>query len=683
MSAAVEPAWRDSGLPVEARTRALLDALTLDEKLSLCAGAGFWKTRPVPRLGIRSFRMTDGPRGIGFHSSGKRCTAFPAGIAQAASWDEPLLRRFGEALGRECRAVGGDTVLGPAINIARTPLCGRTFEYLSEDPLLNSRLVVPIVQGIQSLGVAACVKHFAANNQETNRVRVSAEVSERALQEIYLPAFRAAVEEGDAWSVMAAYNRVNGTPVCEHRDLLVRRLRQDWGFRGFVVSDWFAARFTGSTEGCVRGGLSLEMPGKGSRYSIKKLQAGLAAGAFTEADIDHNLAGLLRAMLLTGHLDPERNRGVRNSAEHRTLAREMAEAGSTLLKNDGQLLPLDPARTRRIAVLGPKLKKRNCLPLWGGSAGVWPLSEVTPLQGLRAENRGRVEWVKDPATADAVLLFLGLSHRPGLDSEVKDKASLALPWQQDELVRRTLAVNPNTIVVLLAGSPVAMPWADDVPAILACWYPGMEGGTAIARLLFGDTNPSGKLPVTFPKTLADSPAHCSTRTFPGDRRSVHYDEELFVGYRHFDRQEIEPLFAFGHGLSYTDFAYTNLHLSTNCATAGDTLVASAEIANTGDVAGAEVVQLYIADLEPGEERPPQALAAFCKVHLEAGEQRRIEFELPLSRLDVFCPRAATWQVKPGDYELRLASSSRDIRLREGFRLAGNDTATHAMEKAPL
>jgi beta-glucosidase len=653
---------------LQERVDGLLKALTLDEKFSLCAGQGFWKTKAVPRLGIRPFRMTDGPRGVGFHSSGKRCTAFPSGIAQAASWDEALLARFGQALGQECRAVGGRTILGPAINIARTPLNGRTFEYFSEDPYLNSRLVVPLVKAVQQQGVAACIKHYAANNQETNRMRISAQVSERALQEIYLPAFRAAVEQADAWSLMAAYNSVNGTPACEHADLLNHKLRRQWGFRGFVVTDWFAARGTSNTAACVKGGLSLEMPGKGSRYREKNLKAAYSAGLFSEVDLDANLRGLLNAMVLTGHLDATAQRGQRNTQAHRQLAREMAEAGITLLKNDGGLLPLDPAKLRKIAVIGPKLKKRNCLPLWGGSAGVWPPSEITPLQGLRQENRNRFEFVDDPAQADAVLLFIGLSHRPGLDSEVKDRKQLELPAGQDQLVRDTLAANPNTVVVLINGSPVAMPWKDEVPAILECWYPGMEGGAAIASILFGDTVPSGKLPLTFPATLRDSPAHTSQRTFPGDRRTVHYDEELMVGYRHFDKHGIEPLFPFGHGLSYTTFEYSDLTLDTAQLSSQDTLTLGFTVANTGTRDAAEVAQLYVYDLLPGDDRPPQSLKGFTKLWLRAGESKQVTLALPITELNIFCPLHSRWQPKPGIYEVRVGSSSRDIRLTAQFEL---------------
>ncbi len=483
-----------------------------------------------------------------------------------------------------------------------------------------------------------------------------------------MPAFRAAVEQGDAWSVMAAYNSVNGVPACQNADLLQRRLRGEWGFRGFVVSDWFAVRGTTSSAACVKGGLSLEMPGKGSRYRYKNLKASYAQGQFSEAELDDNLRGLLHAMVLTGHLDSCGPRGQRNTAGHQALAREMAEAGMTLLKNDGALLPLDPSRIRKVAVLGPKLKKRNCLPLWGGSAGVWPPYEITPWQGLQQENHERFEWVSDPAQADAVLLFVGLSHRPGLDSEVRDRKRLELSEKQNKLIRETVAVNANTIVVLINGSPVAMPWVDQVPAILECWYPGMEGGAAIARTLFGDCNPSGKLPVTFPRSLADSPAHASARTFPGDRRTVHYDEELMVGYRHFDKYGIAPLFPFGHGLSYTQFEYRDLQLSGEDLQPEQTLTVSLTVVNTGAVAGAEVVQLYMADQQPGDDRPPQGLKGFKKIWLAPGEAKSLSLELPLVQLNIFCPQRNAWQPKPGAYTARLGSSSRDIRLEADFSI---------------
>lgn len=659
--------YLDSKVPLEQRVLSLLDALKIDEKLSLCAGQNFWEARAIPRLGIKAFRMTDGPRGVAFHSSRRRrCTAFPSGVAQAASWDEGLMTRFGRAIAQECKATGAQVILGPAINITRTPLNGRTFEYFSEDPLLNARLTVPMVKGVQSQGVAACVKHFAVNSQEKNRMRNSSEVSERALQEIYLPAFKAAVEKADAWSVMAAYNAVNGVAACENPDLLKTKLRDEYGFRGFVVSDWFAVRRTASPEACVKAGLNLEMPGKGSRYRFKNIKAAFEQQSFTEAELDENLKGLLRVMVLTGHLDPETDTGRRNTPEHQALAREMAEASITLLKNDKGLLPLDPARIKKVAVLGPKLKSRNCWPLWGGSAGVWPPYEVTPWQGLQEQNKGRFEWASSPAEADAVLLFIGLGHRPGFDSEAMDRKSLHLPRKQRDLIRDTLAANPNTVVVLTNGGPLAMPWSEDVPALLETWYPGMEGGTAIARVLFGDANPAGKLPLTFPKQLEDSPAHQSKRTFPGDKKTVHYDEELFVGYRHFDKRKIEPLFPFGHGLSYTDFEYTDIQLNGDSFSADDTVQISMTLTNAGAVAGTEVVQLYVADPMAPDDRPIQSLKGFEKLQLAAGESRQVCLELPVRELEIFCPESNQWRLKKGGYIVCLGSSSRDIRLRQSI-----------------
>lgn len=659
--------YLDSALPLEERVTSLLDALQIDEKLSLCAGQNFWETRAIPRLGIKAFRMSDGPRGIAFHSSHmSRCTAFPSGVAQAASWDEDLMRRFGKAVAQECKSTGAQMILAPAINITRTPLNGRTFEYFSEDPLLNARLTVPMVKGVQSQGVAACVKHFAANNQESNRMRNSSEVSERALQEIYLPAFKAAVEQADAWSVMAAYNAINGTAACENPDFLKTRLREEYGFRGFVVSDWFAVRRTSSPEACIKAGLNLEMPGKGSRYRFKNIKAAHQQALFSDTELDENLRGLLRVMVLTGHLDSQSDEGRRNTPEHQSLAREMAEAGITLLKNDADLLPLDPTRVKKVAVLGPKLKRRNCWPLWGGSAGVWPPYEVTPWQGLQAHNKGRFQWVSSPKEADAVLLFVGVGHRPGFDSEAMDRKSLHLPRKQQALIRKTVAANPNTVVILTNGGPLAMPWLDEVPALLETWYSGMEGGAAVAKVVFGDTNPSGKLPLTFPKQLQDSPAHQSERSYPGDKRAVHYEEELFVGYRYFDKREIEPLFPFGHGLSYTEFEYSDLQVYGSSFTEGDTLDVSMNLANVGGVAGAEVVQLYVSDQQAENDRPLHSLKNFKKVYLDSGESRRVSLQLPIAELANYCPETNQWRLRTGGYRVRLGSSSRDIRLQQEF-----------------
>ena len=672
----VDPAERGAGgLPLseldpdgelEAELRTLLGELTLEEKLSLLAGRGFWRTRAVPRLGLDSMKLVDGPRGVGFHSSGRRCTAFPTGIALGRSWDPELAREFGAALASEARAVGADVVLGPAVNICRTPLNGRTFEYFTEDPELNRRLTVACIQGIQSRGVAACVKHFAANNQETDRMRIDARVGEAALREIYLPAFESAVREADVWCVMAAYNAVNGTPACESRELLDERLRREWGFRGFVVSDWFAARRTRSGADCIRAGLNLEMPGRGSRYRKSRLRAELQAGRFGEADLDRCLAPQLRVRLLTRNRGRGAEPGRRNTPEHQQLARRMAAESIVVLKNDGDLLPLDRGRIRRLAVLGPRAARRHCLPLLGGSAGVWSPYEITPRRGLREALGRRARLVRDPARADAAVVCVGFGHLPGGDSEGKDRRQLELPARQQELIRSTVAANPNTVVVLVTGAPVAMDWIDAVPAVVAAWYPGMEGGRAIADLLLGAANPCGKLPVSFPRRLADSPAHQQPRSFPGDGRSVHYDEDVFVGYRHFDRESIDPLFPFGFGLSYTRFAFEDLELAERWPEGGRLRV-SMTLTNTGERDGAEVVQLYLGPQPVEADRPPRELKAFRKVSLKSGGSDRVVFELGPEALACYRPEAGGWQARPGHYELALGSSSRDLHLRATVR----------------
>lgn len=653
---------KEEGREPGEQVQELLRAMTVDEKLSLLAGKSLFKTRGIPRLGLAPMKLTDGPRGVGFHSTMRRCTAFPTGIALAASWDPGLGREFGEALALEARSVGAQVVLGPAVNICRTPLNGRTFEYFTEDPELNSRLTVEVIKGIQSTGVAACVKHYAANNQETNRLRNSSRVSERALREIYLPAFEAAVREADVWSVMAAYNAVNGVASCEHKQLLNDTLRQEYGFNGFVVSDWFAVRRTSSGASCLKAGLNLEMPGRGSRYRLSRLKKEYAAGAFTLEELDDSLGQLLRIWLRTspGAGQPP---GRRNTPGHQQLARRIAAQGITLLKNDGDLLPLDGKRLRRLAVLGNRADKRNCRPLYGGSAGVWSPYEITPLQGLRERLGGSCEIVSDPVGADAAVVFIGLGHRLGGDSEAGDRKSMALPPQQDALVRETVAKNANTVVVLVTGSPVEMPWVHDAPAIVMAWYPGMEGGRAIADVLFGEVNPGGKLPVTFPRVLADSPAHSHPRCFPGDEKEVCYDEDIFVGYRHFDREAIEPLFPFGHGLSYTSFEFSKLVIEDGGWRQGGTLRLSMQLENTGARDGAEVVQLYVGPRAASLPRPVRELKAFRKVFLKAGESRSVEFELPARTLAYYCPGSLRWRVDDGEYEISLGASSRDLRLR--------------------
>lgn len=657
--------FMNQGLSVEERVADLLNRLTLEEKLSLCAGKDLSSTKPVKRLGVKSLRMTDGPNGIGAILSGyKKATYFPTAICRTATWNLDLSRQFGAALAQEARSIGYHMVLAPAVNIDRTPLCGRTFEYQTEDPYLNSKMAVAVVQGVQSQRIAACVKHFACNNQETNRTRVSAQVSERALREIYLQAFEAVVRESDAWSIMAAYNKLNGVYCCENFDLLTNKLRKEWGFRGFVVSDWYAAKPTTSTESCVNAGLSLEMPGKGSRYKEKALREAFEAGKFSEEALNGNLAGLLRVMFLVGLFDDGQDlpSASWDNPEHQALARKIAEEGIVLLKNEHNVLPLQLDGIRKIAVLGPNANRK--MGLRGGSSMVRPPYEITPLRGLKERCGGNVEIVRDPAEADVAVVFAGLSQGlfKGVDTEGQDKKSLELPGAQVALINETADANPRTVVVLINGSPVTMDgWLDKVPAVLEAWYGGQEAGRAIASVLFGDLSPSGKLPLTFPKKLSDSPAHASERTFPG-ADNVYYDEGIFVGYRHFDAKGIEPLFPFGHGLSYTKFAYERMEV--------DEEKALVDITNVGNRVGAEVVQLYIHDVEASVERPPKELKGFKKVRLKPGEKETVTFSLSKRDLSFWDERTNSWTMEKGQFEVLVGSSSRDIRQRGRFERTG-------------
>ena len=668
--------FMDSKLDVETRVADLIGRLTIEEKISLCAGAksfgvlfgkGFYATKAVPRLGIPHFKMTDGSHGLGAYGSRfKKATYFPVGICRTATWNPDLAEQYGINSAQEVRDIGYHMLLGPAINIQRTPLCGRNFEYQTEDPFLNKKMTVPIVRGQQGERIAACLKHFAANNQEIWRKKVSAEVSERALREIYLPAYEAAVKEADAWCVMACYNKVNGIYGCESYNLLTTKLREEWGFRGFVVSDWFAAQPTTSAESCLKAGLNLEMPGPGTRYRAKRLKKVFTAGKFTAEDLNRSLIPLLRVMFLTGVFDNPATlpKGSRNTPEHWTIARKIAEEGIVLLKNAKDFLPLDVTKVKKIAVIGSNANRK--LGLWGGSSRIRAEHEITPLKGLEEKCKGKVKIVSSPAQADIAIVVVGLHHSSiqKLDCEGYDKKDLELPAKQVQLIQHIVQQNPKTIVVLVNGSPVVMDqWLERVPAVIEAWYAGMEGGRALADIIFGDVNPSGKLPVTFPKKLADCSAHASERTYPGVNGKVYYDEGVMVGYRHFDTKGIQPLFPFGHGLSYTTFKYENIQCS------GVTPVnISVDITNTGNRTGAEVVQLYVQDVEASVPRPLKELKGFQKVKLDSGQKTTISFELTKQDLAFFDERTKTWFPEPGKFKVLVGSSSRDIRLETKFDL---------------
>ena len=659
--------FMNGNLDLEKRVEDLLSRLTLEEKFKLSSGRLMWYTKPIKRLGVKPFAMYDGPHGVRADTMGEiKSTSFPSVICRAATWNPKLSYDFGKAVAEEVRDVGAHMLLAPGINIQRTPMNGRTFEYQTEDPYLNKVLAVATVKGIQSQRIAACVKHFVCNNQETNRFTVSSEVSERALQEIYLPAFKATVLEAGAWSFMTCYNKVNGIYGSENINLLRERLMGEWGFRGFAVSDWNATAYTTTAE-CVKAGLSLEMP-TARKYNKRNMRKAFQEGGFTEEDLNDNIRRLIRVMFLVGLYDDETAlpKGSRNTREHQVIARKITEEGIVLLKNENGSLPLNISNIKKIAVLGPnaqlKIEEDDVLS-GGGSSVNYPPYEISPLDGLKEKCLNQVELTKIPLEADATIIFAGLSHDRGMDAEGEDKNSFKLPNEQIELIQKTAKECVNTIVVLINGSPIAMSnWIDSVSAVLEVWYGGMEAGNAIASVIFGDINPSGKLAITFPKKLSDSPAHVSKRTFPGDDK-VYYDEGVFVGYRHFDTKGIAPLFPFGFGLSYTTFSYQNLMINKKIIRNDDVIKVSIDVTNSGKVQGKEIVQLYIQDVESSVERPTKELKRFEKVFLLPNETKTVMFELKKEDFSFYSETVNSWIVENGAFNILVGSSSRDIRLQ--------------------
>ena len=689
--------FMDSSLDLEKRVEDLLGRLMLDEKFKLCAGSWWnpFQSGSVKRLGIKALKMTDGPHGVGALGTFfmKKTTYFPTAICRCATWNPELSEKFGVAVAQEVRDIGYHLLFAPGINIQRTPLCGRNFEYQTEDPFLNKVMAVKMVKGVQSQRISVCVKHYICNNQDINRFRVSAEVGERALREIYSPAFEASVREADAWSFMACYNQINGKYGCENKKLIKETLMDEWGFRGFVISDYGATRNIKNAEDCVNAGLSLDQPNIFNRTLLRKknLRRAFEAGKFAEETLNENVRRILRVMFLVGMFDEKSTLppGSRNTPEHQAIARKIAEEGIVLLKNDNNLLPLDIEKTKKLAVIGPNAKKKfaGCASLIrflfenGGSSMVRPKYEITPLKGLKGKCRGKVEIVTEPAEADVTIIFTGLNHKMGMDCENSDRSILELPEKQIELIKTTIQENPKTVVVLINGSPVAMEgWLDKVPAVIEAWYAGCDAGNAIADVIFGDVNPSGKLPITFPKKLEDSPAHKSEKTYPGEKiynekgkvidEKVYYEEGIFVGYRHFDTRDIEPLFPFGYGLSYTTFAYEDLKFDKNTISEKDTLAVSVKISNSGERAGAEVVQLYVQDVKCSVERPVKELKGFKKVNLSPGEKQTVTFELTKQDLSFFDEKENRWKAEKGKFKILVGSSSRDIRLEGEIEYLG-------------
>jgi beta-glucosidase len=705
--------YRNPQLSVGERVDDLLGRMTPAEKARMLSGAGWMESQPNERLGIPSIKMADGPMGVRnwagssavTNAAGARAvnaTAFPAGVAMASTWDVDLVQREGQIIAQEVKALGRDMILAPTVNIARTPLWGRNFEGYGEDPYLAARMGVAFVQGVQGEGVIPSVKHFVANNEEFERHRIDEKIDLRTLHEIYFPAFRAAVEEAGAWAVMNAYNKVNGQWCAENPFLLTQILRERWGFEGFVISDWGS---TYSTAGTIDAGMDLEMPGgepmrrwleqprtqeagnSGGWLTEEKVLAAVAAGEVKQSAVDDSVRRILRVMFTAGLFDqPHTGGGEVDTPEQRAAARAAATEGMVLLKNEGPLLPLDSKAMRSVAVIGP------CAAVartgGGGSSLVRPAYAVTPLDGIKEAAGAGVEvgyalgaamegedvevdvaTARDEAVAlaarsDAAVVLVGYSFR--LESEGFDRASMDLPADQDDLIRAVAAANKRTVVVVSAGAPIAMTgWIENVPAVLYAWYGGQEVGHAVGDLLFGLAVPSGKSPVTFPRRIEDSTAHGH---YPGVDLHVEYAEGIFVGYRGFDQNEIEPLFPFGHGLSYTAFEYSGLEISSPTVKAGGTVEVSMRVRNSGSQAGADVVQLYLRDVESSLPRPPKELKGFRRVSLEPGQARTLTFTLGRPDMAFFDPGKGDWVAEPGAFEVLVGASSRDIRLEGAFEL---------------
>ncbi|MCG3225400.1 MAG: glycoside hydrolase family 3 C-terminal domain-containing protein [Candidatus Heimdallarchaeota archaeon] len=672
---------------IKEKVEGLLEELTLEEKYKLMVGFFRFQTNTIPRLGIKTFKVTDGPLGISQHSSMlRKNTKFPAGINLAASWNRELAHECGEAIGREARATGRLCVLGPGINIGRTPLNGRTYEYYSEDPHLTKEIAIPFVKGIQSQRIAACPKHYVANNQETHRHTIDVQVDERTLQEIYLRAFKEIVEEADPWTIMSAYNLVNGEYVHGSYKLLKEILIDKWGFNGFVMTDWWATQDRGvtqpTTEMAINAGLTLEMPVP-ILYREEVLLENYSKGKYTEEDINELVRRLLRVYTQVGMFEKEKDlpKGERNTKRHQELARRMAEGGIVLLKNEKQLLPLNISEINSIAVLGPNAKRKFGKILLGGAAAVTPPYEITPLKGLKEKCKGKVKIIKDPSRADVVLLFMGLNHdsqitllsdktredKPefGKESEEVDRTVFGLPIAQIKLIKKTIEINPKTIVILNNANPISMEeWIENTPAILEVWYPGMEGGRAIASVLFGDVNPSGKIPLTFPKQLKDCPAHKSTKTFPGEDLKVYYEEGIYVGYRYFEKERIEPLFPFGFGLSYTTFEIKNTTADkSKLQSKEDSLKITAEVINTGEREGSEVIQVYSEAPGKAVDRPVKELVGFEKIFLKKGEKKNVEIQIKTKDLAFYDTKKDDWSIEQGKHILHIGNSSTNISTK--------------------
>ncbi|MDR3296619.1 MAG: glycoside hydrolase family 3 C-terminal domain-containing protein [Prevotellaceae bacterium] len=749
------PVYLDASAALEDRVDDALHRMTLNEKVAMLHAQSKFSSPGVPRLGIPENWMSDGPHGIreevlwdewyGAKWTNDSCTTFPALTALAATWNPAMAALYGKSIGEEARYRNKNVLLGPGVNIYRTPLNGRNFEYMGEDPFLAATMVVPYVREVQKSGVAACVKHYALNNQELARDHINVVVGDRALHEIYLPAFKAAVQQGKAWAIMGAYNQYRNQHCCHNQYLLNDVLKRDWGFDGVVISDWGGVH---STEQAITNGLDLEFGtwtdgmshNKSNAYAMYYLATPyhdlLREGKADEKTLDEKVRRVLRLTFRTT-MAPQRPHGSFGSPEHSAAGRKIAEEGIVLLQNNSALLPVELAKTKHILVVGENATKR--MTVGGGSSSLKSKYEISPLEGIqkRVGSAATVSYVQgyaspaapkqdanpadveidlqdlhtrlaqviaspgtpksvsmealpsamswlygateaQPKTVDAlalrseavaaaksadIVLFIGGLNKNGhQDCEGNDRQTLSLPYEQDALIAELVKANPRTVVVIISGNAVAMPWVPQTPAIVEAWYSGTEAGSALAAVLFGDVNPSGKLPFTFPLRLQDNSAHHpSGGDYPGDNTSVSYNDDIFVGYRWHEKQNIKPLFPFGHGLSYTTFAYGKPAASKAKITASDSITITLTLKNTGTRAGAEVVQLYISDKKSSLPRPAKELKGFQKVYLKSGEQQTVSLTITPQALSFYDPAQGAWTLESGEFEAHIGASAADVR----------------------
>ena len=653
----------------------LIGKMTLEEKASLCSGADFWHTESVERLGIPAMMVSDGPHGLrkqdqeadhlGVNDSIK-AVCFPAGCGTAASFNRELITGMGEVLGEECQAEGVGVILGPAVNIKRSPLCGRNFEYYSEDPMVASEMAGALIKGVQSKNVGTSIKHFLANNQETRRMSSSSEVDERTLREIYLAAFEGAVSSQKPWTVMCSYNKINGTYAAEHKEALTDILRGEWGFDGFVVSDWGAVN---NRVPDLEAGLDLEMPASGG-INDEQIVDAVKEGRLEKSVLDRAVERILN--IVYRFQENRNDSAVFDRDKDHEYAKKVAEETIVLLKNEDGLLPL--SEKEEIAFIGKYARQPRFQG--GGSShinshkvtGAWDVvkdwGNITFAEGYGDQEDVTdealiAEAVEKAGKAKAAVIFAGLPD--AFESEGFDRSHMGMPNCQNELINRVAAVQPNTIVVLHNGSPVEMPWADQVKGIVEAYLSGQAVGAAVVDILFGKVNPSAKLPETFPYKLEDNPSYLY---YLGEGDKVEYREGVFVGYRYYDTKKMDVRFPFGYGLSYTTFAYSNLKLSAAQIKDTDTLTVSVDVTNTGSMAGKEVVQLYVSDVESTVIRPVKELKGFDKVDLQPGETKTVTFTLGKRAFAYWNTQIHDWHVESGEFRILVGKSSRDIQLEE-------------------